>query len=195
MLPKYTPIKAYLSQFAKVDEKYWLSMEEKLANFFLPAGQWYSKEGDYTKTIGFLKKGVLRIYYLDEEGKEWNKAFLEAPQIVLANVNYQEKAHTNIAAITDCEIAQVPLDFYIDALKKYPNLSIIQTKLITNLLERKSQREIELLSLTTKERYLKFSLTFPHLLEVIPQYHLASYLGITPTQLSRIKLSCSNQQM
>jgi len=192
---RHTPIKAYLSQFATLNEDYWLSLEEVLTENFLPAGESYSKEGDYTKTIDFLKKGVLRIYYLDEEGREWNKAFLETPQIVLANVNYQERAYTNIEAITDCEFIQVPIDFCINALTKYPNMPIVQTKLITDLLERKSQREIELLSLTAKERYLKFSVAFPHLLEIIPQYHLASYLGITPTQLSRIKLSCSNQQM
>jgi hypothetical protein len=52
---------------------------------------------------------------------------------------------------------------------------------------RKEKREIELVTLEAKERYAIFQQEHPQLEQLIPQYHIASYLGVSPTQLSRIR--------
>lgn len=189
MSEKYQNVKKYLSDIVPLESELWESMMEHSSEINLRRGTVYSSFGDYTKNIGFLNAGLVRVYYLDELGNEWNKAFLECPDILMPNVNYHERAVSNIAALTDCHIFQISIDFFIKALERYPSLTKIQVQLMTELMGRKTAREIDLLSLSAKERYLKFKKNRASLLESIPQYHIASYLGITPTQLSRIKVA------
>jgi len=155
----------------------------------LEKGKLFAREGEHVKNIGFLNSGIVRIFYLDENGNEWNKAFLEKNSFLLSNINLEEKAEVYFEAITSCEILITPISFFVDGLKEYPELNKVYQYQLGKLFKRKSEREIDLLKLTAKDRYLKFKENFPHLLKIIPQYHIASYLGITPTQLSRIKLS------
>lgn len=192
---KINKLKQYFHSIAVLDDSFWIKLQDQLIEIELVAGEAYAKEGSYVKTMGFLHSGLIRIYYLDEGGKEWNKAFLESNAVLLGNIDYKKKANHYLEALTNCQILQVPISFFVEALEKYPAIHTIQYKLLAELFERKSQREVDLLRLTAKERYLKFKKNTPHLLQQIPQYHIASYLGITPTQLSRIKLSCQNQQM
>jgi hypothetical protein len=70
---------------------------------------------------------------------------------------------------------------------KYPKIERLARILAEYFFVRKEKREIELVTLEAKERYAIFQKEHPKLEQRIPQYHIASYLGITPTQLSRIR--------
>lgn len=188
-------LKTCLEAITKINDEFWLGLQKVVGTAYLKKEEIYAKEGDYVKTIGFLKSGMLRIYYLDENGNEWNKAFLEKNAFILTNINYEEKTRVYYEALTPAEILEVPISFFIDAMKSYPEIQIVYQKLLAELFERKSQREIDFLQLDAKKRFVKFKNEHPHFLKIIPQYHIASYLGITPTQLSRIKISLQNQQM
>lgn len=182
-------IKEHIEQITKVNEAFWQVLQNNIVASFLEKGTLYAKEGSRVKSIGFLKSGIIRIYYLDENGNEWNKAFLEKNSFLLGNVNIEEKITVYYETLTACEILKAPISFYQDSMKNYPNLNKVFQHHMALLLKRKSEREIDFLRLTAEKRYQKFKATYPHLLKIIPQYHIASFLGITPTQLSRIKLS------
>jgi hypothetical protein len=70
---------------------------------------------------------------------------------------------------------------------KYPHIERSARILAEYLFVKKEKREIELVTLEVKERYAIFQKEHLNLEQLIPQYHIASYLGITPTQLSRIR--------
>jgi hypothetical protein len=75
----------------------------------------------------------------------------------------------------------------VNLYNTFPALERFARKLAESYFVLKEKREIELVLLEAGERYLIFQKEFPGLENRIPQYHIASYLGITPTQLSRIR--------
>ncbi|MDH5599450.1 MAG: Crp/Fnr family transcriptional regulator, partial [Cyclobacteriaceae bacterium] len=74
-----------------------------------------------------------------------------------------------------------------DLYDSIPNLERFARKLVEQIFVSKERREIEIVMLSAAERYELFKKKFPELEKSIPQYHIASYLGISPTQLSRIR--------
>ena len=94
-----------------------------------------------------------------------------------------------IQTITKCKIILFDYNKFIELSLKHKFLEKILNKILLEYMTKKQQREIELLSLDAKDRYIQFVKNNPILLEKLPQFHIASYLGITPTQLSRIKKS------
>lgn len=72
-------------------------------------------------------------------------------------------------------------------MKNNQDIERLARKLAELFFVQKEQREIDIVLLDADKRYLLFQKEFPGLENMIPQYHIASYLGITPTQLSRIR--------
>lgn len=187
--------KEYIESITKINDAFWDDLERSSSISIFKKGEEYAKMGEPVKRIGFLVSGIIRIYFLEDDGSEWNKAFLESNSFLLSNINYEEKSQVYFEALTDCEIRIAPISFFVDGLNRYPNLQKIYQHEVGKLFKRKSERELNLLKLTARDRYLKFTESHSTILDQIPQYHIASYLGITPTQLSRIKISLQNQQM
>lgn len=182
-------LKKYYSDIAPIEKECWELIEDNISELVLNKEEVYANAGDYVKRIGFLSTGIMRVFYLDQNGNEWNKVFLEPNSTILGNIDFNGQAHYSIAAVTDCSIFYYSIEILEKALEKYRSIRTIQSELLADLIKRKSERETDFLSLTAKQRYIKLKTQKPHLLEIVPQYHIASYLGITPTQLSRIKLS------
>lgn len=156
---------------------------------------YFSREGENAKGLGVVLTGVFRIYYLDENGNEWNKHFLQKKDFIASSVSPEKKSITNIQALTDAEIILLPLPQLLALSKKYNDLLVFFQKLTFSYLEQKQEREINLLSETAANKYIKFKNDFPELEDGIQHFHIASYLGITPTQLSRVRKKLSHQQM
>lgn len=185
----------YLNSKTHLSEALIQELEENCSLKYIEKGSLYFDRNSYSAKLGFLAAGVMRIYDIDSAGREWNKVILSPPILLLANPNFQEKSNHYIASITACELIELPISFLKFALQEYPELREIQTKLLLELFEKKSEREYDFLSLSAKERYLKFCQQHENILDQLPQFHIASYLGISSTQLSRINVSIRNQQM
>ena len=112
-----------------------------------------------------------------------------------SSISLEKKSITNIQALSNTEIIFLPLTELLKLTKKYPDLLIFIQKMTFSYLEQKQQREINLLSETALNNYLIFKKDFPNLEDKIKHFHIASYLGITPTQLSRVRKKLSHQQM
>ncbi|MFK7923914.1 MAG: Crp/Fnr family transcriptional regulator [Bacteroidia bacterium] len=158
-------------------------------------GRLYFEKNTHSLKLGFLAEGIMRIYDVDSIGREWNMVILAPPMLLLGNPDLEAKSNHYIATITACEILEFPISFLRNALKEYPAFREIQTKLLLELFKTKSEREYDFLSMTAKDRYLKFCEKNKDIIDQLPQFHIASYLGITSTQLSRINGSIRNQQM
>lgn len=185
----------YLKSFVKLSDTYAKELGEQATTSTIEKGAIYIDKNAYAKNLGFLMKGVMRIYDIDESGQQWNKVFLSTPSFLLGNPNIEERSIHYFEAITPCEVIEFPMGFIKESINKNPKLNELQTKLLLHLFEKKSKREYDFLTLTAKERYLKCLKEYEHIIADIPQFHIASYLGISPTQLSRINTSFKNQQM
>lgn len=194
-MQQYNKLIAYLKSFVQLSDAFIEELEGQLTINSIEKGAVYFDRDTYSRKLGFLTKGVMRIYDIDESGNEWNKVFLSTPSFLLGNPNVEEKSTHFVEAITPCEVIEFPIDFIKERLTDNPELRELQTKVLLHLFAKKSKREYDFLTLTAKERYLKCLKEYEHIIEDVPQFHIASYLGVTPTQLSRINTSIKNQQM
>jgi len=146
--------------------------------------------GSIPTSFAFIHKGLMRAYVIDESGSEYNKNFFDEgrfPGCMSALLN-NEASNLEVQAIEDCEIIEINHRQFRDALFGSQDLMKFHIKYLeTHWLLEKEPKEIGYLQFEAKVRYLKFLDDFNHILTRLPQYHIASYLGITPTQLSRIK--------
>lgn len=190
-----TKLIEYLNSFSKLSIPLVNKLNENLTIRNLKKGDTYITKNTYSKNMGFLGKGIMRIHDIDASGQEWNKVILSTPSLVIGNLNINEKSVHTLDAITPCELIEFPISFLEYALNNYPEAKDIKAKILIHLFEKKAKREYDFLSLNAKERYLKLIQEQSDIIDQLPKLHIARYLGITATQLSRISLSIKNQQM
>ena len=187
---KGMPLEQFKNSIEKIHplgNECWASIEPLIYIKELDKNEYYSKEGQLTKDLGFIAEGILRIYYLNEKGEEWNKHFLQENDFVVASISPEKKSITNIQALSKVRILSIPYVGLMELADKYNQINIFIQKLTFKYLEQKQEREIRLLSEDALNNYLMFKESFPDFENQIPHYHIASYLGITPTQLSRLR--------
>lgn len=182
-------IQEYITQITPLR----LEVLEKLSQYFVPTilkkNEFFVREGEYAKQVGFLQEGIVRAFFLNKEGKEYNKQFFVAPSIIGAYTSLLTKQANKIAqqALTDCTILVVDYSNIEALYDQYHELERLGRKIAENYFLEKEQKELEMALLDADKRYLLLREQFPQLEMSVSQYHIASYLGITPTQLSRIR--------
>jgi len=181
--------KEYINKISPVKNDTFDELQNCFHLIELPKNDFFVREGEYAQQIGFLKKGVVRAFFSNQEGKEYSKQFFVAPSIIGAYTSLLTKQPNNIAqqALTDCQI--LVADFVkIEAMyDKHHDLERLGRKIAEYYFLEKEQKEIEMALLDANKRYLLMRERFPTIESIIPQYYIASYLGISPTQLSRIR--------
>ena len=136
-----------------------------------------------------LVNGIIRCYLSTEEGKEFNKSFYLPIGFVgsLTALMKNKPSKFVFETLTDCKLYEI--DFYklMKLCEEDTGFKSLYNKVLEGLYIKYEKRLVELISLDAKERYLALRNQIPNVDELIPQYHIASYLGITAVQLSRIR--------
>ncbi|HYF69298.1 MAG TPA: Crp/Fnr family transcriptional regulator [Ohtaekwangia sp.] len=147
------------------------------------------EEGDICKYSSFVIEGCLKAFSVDKDGIEHVLNFA-CPGWWIADM-YSLISHKpailNIEAIVDSEVLMLSRDDQQQLFKQVPKFERFFRILVENSLVANHQRLINNMSLTAEERYLDFLHKYPSLLEFAPLHSIASYLGITPEFLSRIR--------
>tara|TARA_R110000868_G_scaffold236431_1_gene490462 strand:+ start:112 stop:678 length:567 start_codon:yes stop_codon:yes gene_type:complete len=179
----------YLNTISPVKEHTWHVVKNIFSECSLKKGDYFVESGDIAKKVGFLKKGVIRAFYRNNEGSEYNKHFFTKYNMVggYSSMVTQQPNSINQQALTDCELLIGDYKRIIDLLDQHQDLERLLRKLAEGYFVVKEKREVEIVLLDANKRYAIFQKEYPQLEQEIPQYHIASYLGITPTQLSRIR--------
>lgn len=151
-------------------------------SFVLNAGEIWNK-------LFYIHRGLIRLFYLDVDGKEFNKAFFAEGETIwpVAPQDREYGVLFNIAAIEATTVSVCPFPSLYEFLQKNGRWEKFALPFAETLVEQKFQREHDFLLLSATERLKRFSTTYPHIVRRLPDYHLASYLGITNVSLSRIK--------
>jgi CRP-like cAMP-binding protein len=151
-------------------------------------GELVIKAGDAVSNIYFCATGLLRMYYNTSEGKEYNKSFVQRNQF-FTSYGAMVAGCPSMICIQALEASEV-VSFPHSESERLADRSHVWERFIRKGIERlymkKEERERNLLFLTSEQRYDRFKEDYPELCQRIPQYHIASYLGITPVSLSRI---------
>lgn len=182
-------MKDYLKELLPFDSDPLDEFTALFSDLYLKKGTPFAQKGEYSKLIAFVEAGVLRAYYCNENGEEYNKTFFTGNDFVGAysSLITGEKNLIDIDCLTDCHLLIADFRQVTGLYDRYPKVERLARILAERFFVRKEKREIELATLQAKERYAIFLKEHPQLGQLIPQYHIASYLGISPTQLSRIR--------
>lgn len=145
--------------------------------------------GDRARYYYFLQSGLVGYYTVDQQGDIIYKIFFEENSFIASTsaIIKKEASDFNIIALEDCSVIQYPEKAYRDLLEKHHDLALFHIRYLeNNWVVKKEPLEVSLKFETAKQRYLQL-LENKSLYNRLKQHHIASYLGITPTQLSRIK--------
>lgn len=145
--------------------------------------------GDSWNRFFYIHRGLIRLFYSDAKGREFNKAFFWEGQCILPLTpkDREQGILFNIATVENCIILECPFSPLQNLLKDTGHWEKFALPFAEKLIEQKIQREHDFLLLSAMERFEKFCTTYHPILHRLPDYHLASFLGITPVSLSRIK--------
>lgn len=179
----------YINQISPIKEVTFKELKKCFKPLQLNKNDFFVRENEYAQQIGFLKKGIVRAFFLNQEGKEYTKQFFVGSSIIGAYNSLLTKQPNKIAqqALTDCEILVADYREMEKLYTKFHDLERLGRKIAEFYFLEKEQKEIEMALLDADKRYLIMRQKFPSIETMIPQYYIASYLGISPTQLSRIR--------
>jgi CRP-like cAMP-binding protein len=182
-------LRRLLEALAPLPEAEWAWLEPTLAPRRFAVGAPLFQPGQQDAGIHFLRSGLVRYFYLTEDGRERNHTFAAAGSLV---------------GCLPAFVGAGPCTFTVEALEPAATLLIVadaaraladrhecwvrlKLRLMEHVALRKEAREAEFLLDSAETRYRRFLSQYRSLAGRIPQYHIASYLGITPVALSRIR--------
>ncbi|MGC6430683.1 MAG: Crp/Fnr family transcriptional regulator [Jejuia sp.] len=147
------------------------------------------KFGKIPSKIYLLLSGTMRCYITSESGKEHNKNFFFPFSFAGSLTALIKKEPAKIAYETLSECTLYEIDFYqfMDLCQKDSSINNLYARLLEQTFIKYEKRQLELISMDASQRYKKLKDDIPNIDKLIPQYHIASYLSITPVQLSRIR--------
>ncbi|MEN3322384.1 Crp/Fnr family transcriptional regulator [Mariniflexile soesokkakense] len=155
----------------------------------LKAGKQFVKLGEVPSKVFMLVSGIVRCYLSTESGKEFNKSFYMPLSFVgpLTALIQRTPSFFVFETLEDSEMYEVDYYKLLELCKKNESLNVLYSKFLETVYMMYEKRLVELISLDAKERYVELQKQIPNVDALIPQYHIASYLGITAVQLSRIR--------
>ena len=182
-------LKVLFTAFSPLREETWQVVKTKFKLRAFPKNSYLAEVGDYPEELAFVVSGCFRAFYRNHEGNEYNKTFFEAGTMVgpLAALISKNENRINLQALEPSVGLVVHYDQLVLLFDDHSGLERFARKIIEFEWIKKEEREIRLVLNNAEERYEQFLVDHPTLESRIPQYHIASYLGITPVALSRIK--------
>ncbi len=146
------------------------------------------KEGHYSSDVFFVLEGIVRQYFVADGLDKTSDFFTEGQWVLSTNSVTQNIASTHfLECCLDCKLIVGNSEKGEHLYKRYPNLETVSRKLMQRVfIEQQAKIEAYVLD-APKERYLKLLKSNPEIFQKLPQYQIASYIGVTPESLSRIR--------
>lgn len=161
------------------------SLEKKRFN----KGEILLREGELCQHSFFVEKGLLRSYTLGEDGKEHLIQFAPENWFIMdrSSVYFNDPSEIYIETVEDSEVVFIDENFMDRVAELDESFGKFNDKLLHNHIRHIQKRLNLLLGAPAEKRYLSFIELYPDLLLRVPQWMIASYLGITPESLSRVR--------
>lgn len=185
----YEALLAYFGKRFSLDG----TSEALIRSVFIPKqlqkGDLLYREGEIAKSEAFVAKGLLRRYVTDQKGKEHIVQFAPENWWVRDERGFSEHTPSEflVDALEDAELLLIDRHGHEKLLEGIEGFGLSFQKALQKNIVAKEKRIIHALLSTAEERYHDFLLTYPSLVQRVPQHMLASYLGITAETLSRLR--------
>ncbi len=181
------PFREFILRYANLSEQDWKPIEASLQRKEYQSGSLILEDGKICTKLYFLESGFLR-YFINRDGEEVTKYFTEPPYAFTSQRSFNNNTPTNdnIQALEDSVVWEIDRADALELLK-LPNWSEFVRKLVQEVQFYTEEILETLQNDTAEERYIKMIEQNSVLLQKVPQKHIASYLGIAPQSLSRIR--------
>src|SRR6185369_7421125 len=159
-------------------------------------GQFVVQQGDVCKTENFVLAGCLKTFHMDHEGQE-HVVMLAIENWWTSDLGsyiHQTPADFNVQCLENSEVAQISYEDLEQLFIEIPKLERFFRIIIQKAFAASQKRIVNNFSLPAKERYLKFREQYPQIEQRVPQYMIASYLGMTKEFLSKIRSQLIEEQ-
>lgn len=181
-------IKKFINRIYPMHSADWDLFSSKLQKQTLKKKATLIKIGEIENYLSFISEGIVR-FYIPLEESELTFGFLFENEFVTAYDSFitQTPSPYQIETLTNTILWRISFNDLQEVYSKTESGNVIGRRMAENMFLIKSKREIALLSKTAEERYLDLFLERPKLLKQIPLKYIASYIGVTPQALSRIR--------
>ena len=180
---------SHLNEYLPLDMEEIKELEERAKVRKVRRRQYILAAGEICKHYNFVVEGCFKMYKVDEAAKEHNIMFAVENQWItdIGSFHTEQPSQLYIEAIEPAEVIQISkpdlLFFYANHLKFNRTFRVIAEDQFVEL----QNRLLQTISTTAEERYAKFVQDYPHLINRLSSIQIASYIGITPEFLSRIR--------
>ena len=188
-MDKFKPLLDYINRVVALTEEEESILGSLISYRKLLKGQYFLQQGDVCKFSGFVISGCTKTFYVDEEGQEHVVMFSIEDWWTSDMGSYitQKPADFNVQCLENTELIQFSYENQQEMMQEIPKLERFFRIIIERAFVASQKRIVRNMSMSAKDRYLLFRNEYPKIEQRIPQYLIASYLGITKEFLSKIK--------
>lgn len=190
------PFLDYIAQYVTLspEEEAILLSKVRLRKYL--KGQYVVQHGDICKYESFVLSGCLKTFYVDQDGQEHIVMFAVENWWTadLGSFITQTPADFNVQCLENSSLAQMAYEDLQQLYHQIPKLERFFRIIIQKAFVASQKRVVHNFSLPARERYLIFRAQYPQIEQRVPQYMIASYLGITKEFLSKIRSQWINEQ-
>jgi CRP-like cAMP-binding protein len=181
-------IRQYFEKTVKLTDKDWQFFSSKLIKQEFPKNHLLLHAGQTENYLSFLETGLIR-FYIPKEDNDLTFTFVFCHSFVSGYNSFltQTPSTYNIETLTKTTLWRLTYSDLQDIYRETEIGNTIGRQASEDLFLKKSQRELSLLNETAEQRYLNLFIEQPQLIKEIPLKYIASYIGITPQALSRIR--------
>ncbi len=177
-----------LNQMVPLDKNETELIRSSFKPLNLKKGEYFLQSGEINKHVGFLAKGLVR-YFVFKDDEESTFIFTKEGEFIAdyQSFNNKTKSVQNIQAIEDCELLVIDYASVQHIFSVTPNGNLIGRLIIEHRFDVMVNQLLAIYMQNHEERYLSFIKHYAELTQRIPQYLIASYVGVQPESLSRIR--------
>jgi CRP-like cAMP-binding protein len=192
----HKPLLDYINKYINLTVEEETILLSKIVHRNYIKDQYIVQQGDICKSANFIIFGCTKTFHMDIEGQEHIVMFSIEDWWTsdLGSFITQTPADFNVQCIETTELIQFTYDNLEELYTEIPKLERLFRKIVERAFVASQKRIIRNFSLTAKERYLIFKEAYPKIEQRVPQYMIASYLGITKEFLSKIKSQLIHNQ-
>ncbi len=185
----------YLQEKIDLDEKTIKKLYQKLTSEKHLKNEVLLKPGEVCSHAFFVEKGLLRLFSIDEKGKEHILQFAPEGWFIVdrSSMYFKETSQYYIDAIEDTSMVYINDQFLDFAGQKSPEFRKYNERLLHNHIRHLQNRINSLIAASAREKYQDFIALYPDLTLRVPQWMIASFLGITPESLSRVRRNLAKE--
>ncbi len=182
-------IRNYINNITKLPDESMSKLIQLAKHEHFSKGQIFAKLNEVPKNFYIIKSGIARSFYTDENGKDYIRTIFTSFNTTgaLSALMDNSKSKLTYDCLTECEMFSFNFHKLKGLMENDIHLSNLYNKVLEHIFKIMEVRIYELSLLNATERYLALKQQIPDIDNRIPQYHIASYLNVTPVQLSRIR--------